>query len=82
MQPYNVNVLTRSLKFKRLDVKLQNSQNSNKFLMFFVKLQRRKHRDNKIIHVILIQTTKLIDSDNFLARIMRRLLMCVMHSMN
>ena len=30
MQSQNVNILTRSLKFKQLGVKLQNLQNSNK----------------------------------------------------
>ena len=82
MQSYNVNVLTKSLKLKRLNVKLQNSQNSNKLLMFFVKSQRRKHRDSEIIHVILIQTTKSIDSINFLAKVMRKLFVYIMYSMN
>ena len=45
--------------------------------MFFVKPQRRKHCDNEIIHVILIQTAESIDSINFLARVMRRLHVCV-----
>ena len=78
MQLQNVNILTRSLKFKQLDVKLQNSQNSNKYLIFFVKSQRRKHCDNKIIYVIFIQTIKSIDLINFLAKMMRRLHVCVM----
>ena len=82
MQLQNVNVLTKNLKFKQLDVKLQNPQNSNKFLMFFVKSQRRKHRDSEIIHVILIQTTKSIDSINFLAKVMRKLFVYIMYSMN
>ena len=82
MQLQNVNVLTKSLKFKQFDVKLQNSQNSSKFLMFFVKSQRQKHRDNEIIHVIFIQTTKLIDLNDFLAKVMRKLFICEMHSIN
>ena len=77
MQSHNVNVLTKSLKFKRLDVKLQNSQNSNKFLMFCVKSQRRKHCNSEIIHVILNWIAKSIDSDDFLAEVMRRLCVCV-----
>ena len=53
MQSQNVNILTKNLKFKQFDIKLQNSQNSNKLLMFFVKSQRRKHYDNKIIYATL-----------------------------
>ena len=78
MQSQNVNVLTESLKFKQLDVKLQNPQNPNKFLMFFVKPQRREHRDSEVIHVIFIQAAESIDSINFHARMMRRLHVCVM----
>ena len=53
MQSQNVNVLTKSLKFKQLDVKLQNLQNPGKFLMFFVKSQRREHCDSEVINVTL-----------------------------
>ena len=78
MQSQNVNALTKSLKIKRFNIKLQNSLNLNKYLMFFVKSQRRKHRDNKIIYVIFIQTTKSIDSINFLAKVTRRLHVYIM----
>ena len=77
MQSQNINVLTRSLKFKQLGVKLQNSQNSSKFLMFFAKSQRREHCDSKIIHVILNWIAESIDSGDFLAGVMRRLCVCV-----
>ena len=78
MQPQNVNVLTGSLKLKRLGAKLQNPQNSGKFLMFFVKSQRREHRDSEVIHVIFIQAAESIDSVNSFAGVMRRLHVCVM----
>ena len=77
MQPQNVNALTENFKFKRLDVKLQNPQNSGKFLIFFVKSQRREHCDSEVIHVILNQAAESIDSDDFLAGVMRRLFVCV-----
>ena len=77
MQSQNVNVLTRSLKFKHFDVKLLNSQNSSKFLMFFVKSQRRKHYDSEVIHVIFNWIAESIDLGDFLARMMRRLFVCV-----
>ena len=73
MQSQNINVLTRSLKFKQLGVKLQNPQNPSKFLMFFVKSQRREHCDSEVIHVILNQAAESIDSDDFLAGVIRRL---------
>ena len=76
MQPHNVNVLTKSLKFKRFDVKLQNSQNSSKFLMFFVKSQRREHCDSEIIHVTFNWIIKSINLNDFLAKVMRRSYVC------
>ena len=54
MQSQNINILTKSLKLKRFDVKLQNSQNSDEFLIFFVKSQRQEHCDNEIIYVVSI----------------------------
>ena len=77
MQPHNVNVLTGSLKFKRLGAKLQNSQNPGKFLMFFAKSQRREHCDSEVIHVTLNWIAESIDSGDFLAGVMRRLSVCV-----
>ena len=77
MQSQNVNVLTKSLKFKQLDVKLQNPQNSIKFLMFFVKPQRREHCDSEIIHVTLNWIIKSIDSGDFLTKMMRKLFVYV-----
>ena len=77
MQLQNVNVLTKSLKFKQLDVKLRNSQNLNKFLIFFVKSQRRKHCDNEIIYIIFNWKAESINSGDFLVRMMRKLFVCM-----
>ena len=41
--------------------------------MFFAKPQRREHRDSVVIHIILNQAAESIDSDDFLAEVMRRL---------
>ena len=48
---------------------MQNPQNPGKFLMFFVKPQRREHRDSEVINVTPNWTAESIDSGNFLAEL-------------